>query len=125
MSDLTGRDMDAAVAKAIRWEVTAQFSEPHWKHPNGYRRVAAWHPSDDDADSLAALDAVLAKRLDMNVVIAYSAGARGGAGGWNVGLAWDYHPAFEAKMVRGFGATRPAAICAAILALAEKESKDA
>lgn len=130
-----GRDMDAAVAKAIGWEARecdapdAEWAETSAGDPQctacGWIGVWGDHMEHDtpmpywsqnDADALAALDAFMAQRGGDFILSRLQRINSDGYYPWqaDLDLVGDRAACKD-------GATRAEAICRAILALAEKE----
>jgi hypothetical protein len=124
MCDLQpGPEMDAAVARAIGWQIVCAGPDSHVRKDSFDKRPM--HPSTDIADAFAALtlvDSMITARVssegeDSELLIeGFFVEWRAVYRHWFCGISatWSSDPAFT-----GYGAEAPESICRAILAWAE------
>jgi hypothetical protein len=117
MSELTvGREMDAAVAKALGWHTKASTwgdtAHDLLVDSNGLTLylVAEWQPSTSDSKAFTALDEVMEKRIGW----AFALECLDGHVWWA-----EFFPPIGTQCYSACRSTRAEAICRAILALAE------
>ncbi len=126
-----GREMDVAVARVLGCTPVRKDSKWDWqcKCDSGAHITKCvddeqgdWYELADysisDANVLAALDAVMAKRDDLSFLLCREWSQTE----WEVTIGRLEDNCVPGKYIKSFGKTRAEAICRAILALAEVEA---